>query len=76
MEFNTINIEQLYFQMVLEQRDNCNTVINAVSTASGVNFTSNFYFLSGKPPEDTMTLFKQQLNRIANYSCKTTLNLW
>ena len=30
--------------MVWKQRDNCNTVINAVSIALVVNFTNNFFF--------------------------------
>ena len=43
VEFNTIKIEELYFQEGEKQRDNCNAVIDAVSTALGVNFTSNYF---------------------------------
>ena len=58
--------------MVWKQRDNCNTVINAVSIALGVNFTNNFFFYQANLLR-MLTLFKQQLNRIAHYSCKKNL---
>ena len=50
MEFNTIKIEELYFQEGEKQRDNCNVVINAVSTALGVNFTNNYFVLITQTP--------------------------
>ena len=43
MEFNTIKIEEIYFQEGEKQRDNCDAVISAVSTALGVNFTNNYF---------------------------------
>ena len=43
VEFNTIKIEELYFQEGEKQRDICDAVIDAVSTALGVNFTSNYF---------------------------------
>ena len=43
VEFNTIKIEKLYFQEGEKQRDNCDAVISAVSTALGVNFTNNYF---------------------------------
>ena len=68
VEFNTIKIEDLYFQEGEKQRDSCDAVINAVSTALGA-----ILFWSGKPLEEAITLFKQQLNRIAHYSCESNL---
>ena len=50
MELNTIKIEELYFQETEKQRDNCNAVINAVSTALGVNFTNNYFVLIMQTP--------------------------
>ena len=50
VEFNTIKIEELYFQEGEKQRDNCNVVINAVSTALGVNFTNNYFVLIRQTP--------------------------
>ena len=50
MEFNTIKIEDLYFQEGEKQRDNCDAVISAVSTALGVNFTNNYFVLIRQTP--------------------------
>ena len=50
MEFNTIKIEELYFQEGEKQRDNCDAVINTVSTALGVNFTNNYFVLITQTP--------------------------
>ena len=50
MEFNTIKIEELYFQETEKQRDNCDAVINAVSIALGVNFTNNYFVLITQTP--------------------------
>ena len=50
MEFNTIKIEELYFQESEKQRDNCYAVINAVSIALGVNFTNNYFVLITQTP--------------------------
>ena len=51
VEFNTIKIEEIYFQEGEKQRDNCNVVINAVSTALGVNFTNNYFVLIRQTPQ-------------------------
>ena len=46
-----MKIEELYFQETEKQRDNnCNAVINAVSTALGVNFTNNYFVLIMQTP--------------------------
>ena len=50
MEFNTIKIEELYFQETEKQRDNCDAVISAVSIALGVNFTNNYFVLITQTP--------------------------
>ena len=50
VEFNTIKIEDLYFQEGEKQRDNCDAVISAVSTALGVNFTNNYFVLIRQTP--------------------------
>ena len=50
VEFNTIKIEELYFQEGEKRRDNCDAVINAVSTALGVNFTNNYFVLIRQTP--------------------------
>ena len=50
VEFNTIKIEDLYFQEGEKQRDNCDAVINAVSTALGVNLTNNYFVLIRQTP--------------------------
>ena len=50
MEFNTIKIEELYFQEGEKRRDNCDAVISAVSTALGVNFTNNYFVLITQTP--------------------------
>ena len=50
MEFNTNKIEDLYFQEGEKQRDICDAVINAVSTALGVNFTNNYFVLITQTP--------------------------
>ena len=49
-EFNTNKVEELYFQEGEKQRDNCNTVINAVSTALGLNFSNNYSVLIMQTP--------------------------
>ena len=46
MEFNTIKIEEIYFQEGEKQKDNC----DAVSTALGVNFTNNYFVLIMQTP--------------------------
>ena len=50
MEFNTIKIEELHFQEDEKQRDNCDAVISAVSTALSVNFTNNYFVLITQTP--------------------------